>query len=162
MCFDQHFMKFFKKLQKPNTMTQLKFINRPTAKLDNFFSDFFPSSVWGDSQADFNSSPAANVHETPSAYVLEINAPGRNKDDFKVNLDKDLLTVSYEKKEENKTENEKTIRREFHYTSFKRSFSLDEKVDASNIQAKYDNGILKIELPKKPEVQQQPKQIAIS
>lgn len=143
-------------------MTQLKFINRPVAKFDNFFNDFFSPAVWANPSADVTSTPAANVHETPSAYVLEINAPGRNKEDFKINLEKDLLTVSYERKEENRSEDEKAIRREFSFTSFKRSFSLDDKIDASNIQAKYDNGILKIELAKKPEVQQQPKQIAIS
>ena len=144
-------------------MTQLKFINRPVARqFDNFFNDFFTPSAWSNPSADVNSIPAANVHETPAAYVLEIKAPGRNKEDFKVNLENDLLTVSYEKKEENTTEGQKTIRREFHYNGFKRSFSLDEKIDASNILAKYENGILKIDLPKKPEVQQQPKQIAIS
>ena len=144
-------------------MTQLKFINRPAAKpFDSFFNDLFSPAVWSTPSSDVSSIPAANVHETPSSYVLEISAPGRNKEDFKVNLDKDLLTVSYEKKEEAASENNKTIRREFHYNGFKRSFSLDEKIDASNIQAKYENGILKIELPKKPEVQEQPKQIAIS
>ena len=144
-------------------MTQLKFINRPAAKqFDNFFSDFFTPSVWSNPSGEVNRIPAANVLETPAAYVLEINAPGRNKEDFKVNTDKDLLTISYEKKEENTTEGQNTVRREFYYNSFKRSFSLDEKIDASNIQAKYENGILKIDLPKKPEVQQQPKQIAIS
>ena len=144
-------------------MTQLKFINRPVAKqFDSFFNDFFSPAVWSNPSGDVASIPAANVHETPAAYVLEISAPGRNKEDFKINLDKDLLTVSYEKKEETTTENTKTVRREFQYNSFKRSFSLDEKIDASNIQAKYENGILKIELPKKPEVQEQPKQITIS
>lgn len=144
-------------------MTQLKFINRPVSKqFDNFFSDFFSPSVWSNPSGDVSSIPAANVHETPTAYTLEISAPGRSKEDFHVNLDKDLLTVSYEKKEENKAEGKITLRREFFYNSFKRSFSLDEKIDAANIQAKYENGILSIELPKKPEVQQQPKQIAIS
>ena len=144
-------------------MTQLKLINRPVAiQFDNFFNDFFSPAVWSSPSTAVASIPAANVHETPTDYVLEVNAPGRNKDDFRVNLDKDLLTVSYEKKEEATTENNKTVRREFQYNSFKRSFSLDEKIDATNIQAKYENGILKIELPKKPEVQEQPKQIAIS
>lgn len=143
-------------------MTQLKFINRPVAKFDNFFSDFFSPSLWPSLSTEAAGTPAANIHETPSAYVLEIVAPGRNKEDFKINLEQDLLTVSYEKKEETKSEDEKTIRREFHYSGFKRSFTLDDKVDVSNIQAKYENGILKIELPKKPEIQQQPKQIAIS
>ena len=144
-------------------MTQLKFINRPVAKqFDTFFNDFFTPSVWSNPSNDVNSIPAANVHETPASYVLEINAPGRNKEDFKVNVDKDLLTVSYEKKEETTTEGQKTVRREFQFNSFKRSFTLDDKIDASGIQAKYENGILKIDLPKKPEVQQQPKEIAIS
>lgn len=144
-------------------MTQLKFINRPVARqLDNFFNDVLSPAVWSTPSSDVASIPAANVYETPTAYVLEINAPGRKKEDFKVSVDKDLLTVSYEKKDEATTDGNKTIRREFHYNSFKRSFSLDEKVDAANIQAKYEDGILKIDLPKKPEVHDQPKQIAIS
>ena len=144
-------------------MTQLKFINRPVTKqFDNFFTDFFTPSVWSNPSNDVTSIPAANVHETPASYVLEINAPGRNKEDFKVNVDKDLLTVSYEKKEETTTEGQKTVRREFQFNSFKRSFTLDDKIDASGIHAKYENGILKIDLPKKPEVQQQPKEVAIS
>lgn len=144
-------------------MTQLKFINRPVAKqFDNFLNDFFTPSVWSNPSTDVNSIPAANVLETPTAYVLEINAPGRNKEDFNLNLDKDLLTVSYEKKEEIPSEDLKSVRREFHYNSLKRSFSLDDKIDTAHIQARYENGILKIDLPKKPEVQQQPKQITIS
>lgn len=143
-------------------MTQLKFINRPVAKFDNFFNDFFSPSGWANPSENVSGTPAANVHETPNAYVLELSVPGRNKEDFKINVDKDLLTVSYEKKEEVKSEDHKTVRREFHHTGFKRSFSLDDKIDASNIQAKYENGILKIELAKKPEGQYQPKQIAIS
>ena len=144
-------------------MTQLKFINRPVTKqFDNFLHDFFTPSVWSNPSTDVNSIPAANVFETPSAYVLEINAPGRNKEEFKLNLDKDLLTVSYEKKEENAQDDLKSVRREFHFNSFKRSFSLDDKIDTSNIQARYENGILKIDLPKKPEIVQQPKQITIS
>jgi HSP20 family protein len=156
-------MQQSKKNKKLITMTQVKFFNRPVARqFDNFFNDFLTPAVWSNPSSDVSSIPAANVHETPAAYVLEISAPGRNKENFQVNLDKDLLTVSYEKKEENVSEDNKTVRREFHFNSFKRSFSLDEKIDAANIQAKYENGILRIELPKKPEVQQQPKQIAIS
>ena len=144
-------------------MTQLKFINRPAVKqFDNFFNEFLTPSVWSNPSTDVTSIPAANVHETSAAYVLELNAPGRNKEDFKVNVDKDLLTISYEKKEDEVQQDQKTVRREFHFSSFKRSFSLDEKIDASNIQAKYENGILKIELPKKPEIRQEPKQITIS
>lgn len=107
-------------------------------------------------------SPSANVSETSDAYQLELNVPGRNKEDFKVNIDKGLLTVSYEKKEENVNEVPRSIRREFSFGSFKRTFSLDEKVNTEAIQAKYENGILKIELPKKEEVKIEPKLIAIN
>ncbi|HUQ65809.1 MAG TPA: Hsp20/alpha crystallin family protein [Flavitalea sp.] len=144
-------------------MTQVKFVNRPVERqFDNLFTDFFTPAVWANPSSDVTSLPAANVYETPAAFVLEINAPGRNKENFQIHLDKDLLTVSYEQKDENVTEDKKTVRREFYYNSFKRSFSLDEKIDVSNIQAKYENGILKIDLQKKPEVQQQPKQITVS
>lgn len=145
-------------------MTQVRFTNRPAARhLDNFFSDFFSlPSVWANPAGDVSGLPAANVFETPTAYHLELNAPGRNKEDFKVNLEKDLLTISYEKQAEPKAEDVKTIRQEFSAKQFKRSFTLDDKVDVSNIQAKYENGILKIELPKKEQVKDEPKQITIS
>lgn len=145
-------------------MTQLKFINRPIARgYDNFLNDFFKlPSVWSNPSGDVDSIPAANVYETPDTYKLEINAPGRNKEDFKVHIDKDLLTVSYEKKEENMAEGVNAVRKEFTFNSFSRSFSLDEKIDVSSIQAKYENGILQIELPKKEQVKEQPKQITIS
>jgi HSP20 family protein len=90
-----------------------------------------------------------------------LNAPGRNKEDFKINLENGLLTISFEKKEEIENKDYKTIRKEFAYRSFKRSFSLDEKINTSGIQAKYENGILKVYLPKKEEVVVNPQQINI-
>jgi HSP20 family protein len=144
-------------------MTQLKFTNRPIAGMDNYFNEFFNlPSAWVNPSADITGLPAANVYETKYGYQLELNVPGRNKEDFNINLEKDLLTVSFEAKKENKPEGITTVRREFSVKSFKRSFSLDEKIDVTNIQAKYENGILRIELPKKEEVKQEPKQITIS
>ena len=105
--------------------------------------------------------PAANIAETTDAYHVELNAPGRNKEDFKINADNGLLTISYEKKEETNSEDVKTVRREFSFQGFKRSFNLDDKVDAANIQAKYENGLLKLLLPKKAEVKEAAKQITI-
>ena len=84
-----------------------------------------------------------------------------DKADFNVKLDGKLLTISAEKKTEAATENEKIIRKEFGYKSFKRSFTLDEKIDAANITAKYENGILALELPKKEEVKGGAKEITI-
>jgi len=144
-------------------MTHVKFNNRPIVRsYDNFFTDFFNLPATGGNTAEATGTIPANVTDTPKAYHLELNAPGRNKEDFKINIEKDLLTVSYEKKEEQKTEGVAPIRREFNFNSFKRSFSLDERIDSTNIQAKYENGILKIELPKKEQVKEEPKSISIN
>lgn len=145
-------------------MTQLRFHPRPVVKqYDSFFNDFFNlPSAWSNPSRDVASIPATNVTETPNAYQLEISAPGRNKEDFNISLDKDLLTISFEKKAENKQEGANSIRREFSFNSFKRSFTLDNKIDASNIQARYESGVLKIDLPKKEEVKNEPKLIAVS
>jgi len=102
-----------------------------------------------------------NISENNNSYNLEFNVPGRNKEDFKINVDKGLLTVSYEKKEETEAKDIKSIRKEFSYQSFKRSFTLDEKINADSIEAKYENGILNVILPKKEEVKVAPKQISI-
>ncbi len=145
-------------------MAIVRFNHRPVSRNYNeVFGDFFnlPSS-WHNPSDDVSSLPATNISETTEAYHVEVNAPGRAKEDFKINLEKDLLTISFEKKEESKTEGVNSIRREFSFNSFKRSFSLDEKVDTSNIQAKYENGILKIDLPKKAEAKPEVKQITVN
>ncbi|MBA3707150.1 MAG: Hsp20/alpha crystallin family protein [Bacteroidetes bacterium] len=92
-----------------------------------------------------------NVSEDENVFVVELSAPGFKKEDFKVEVDNKTLTISGEQKEE-KEENEKTFRRkEFNYGSFRRSFSLPETINDQDIDAKYDNGILKVRLPKKEE-----------
>jgi len=84
-----------------------------------------------------------------------------NKEDFKVNVEKGLLTISYEKKTETENKDYKTHRKEFNVTSFKRSFNIDENINVEAIQAKYENGVLKLLLPKKEEVKVLPKEISI-
>ena len=101
-----------------------------------------------------------NVKETEKSYQLEVIVPGFEKTDFKINLDQNLLTISGEKKNEMK-ENEKQIRREYSYHSFKRSFTIDEKIDATNIDANYVNGVLTLNLLKKEEVKVQATEIII-
>lgn len=120
----------------------------------------FPASWGKDVQHSFSTVPA-NIHETKEGYQVELNAPGRNKEDFKLNLENGLLTISFEKKEEAGDKDYKTIRKEFGYNSFKRSFSLDEKINTAGILAKYENGVLKLFLPKKEEVIVSPQQISI-
>ncbi|MBW7951418.1 MAG: Hsp20/alpha crystallin family protein [Chitinophagaceae bacterium] len=130
--------------------------------INNLFDEFFNlPNVWNGEPTENYFMPAVNVHETTEGYHVELNVPGRNKEDFKINLDNNILTVSFEKKESKEQKEYKTIRREFSYQSFKRSFTLDEKVNAENILAKYDNGILKLFVPKKEEVKVLPKQITI-
>ena len=105
--------------------------------------------------------PSVNIHETKDEYHLELLAPGLKKEDFKITFEKDLLTISYEKKAEVENKDYKTLRREFTVASFKRSFSVDDKINAEAIEAKYNDGILQLLLPKKEEVKASPKEIAI-
>ena len=94
-----------------------------------------------------------NIQETDKSYDLHLVAPGLKKEDFRINLEKDTLTISYqhgEQKEENKDQpKEKWLRSEYRMRSFKRSFTLNEKVDAGNISAKYTDCVLLVTLPKK-------------
>jgi HSP20 family protein len=141
----------------------MTFVKNNPVHFGNLFDELINQipANWGkDVQNTFTSVPA-NIHETKEGYHVELNAPGRNKEDFKINLENGLLTISFEKKEEIENKDYKTIRKEFAYRSFKRSFSLDEKINTSGIQAKYENGILKVYLPKKEEVVVNPQQINI-
>lgn len=99
-------------------------------------------------------SAPVNVQETEKGYELQVIAPGLKKEDFKVSVDRNLLTISYEHKEEEKAEGQepKVLRNEYRQRSFKRTFTLNEKVEAGNISAKYTDGILYISLPKKENV----------
>jgi HSP20 family protein len=129
-------------------------------KTVNVFDELFnslPSNF-----ATVNSTVApVNIAEDEQGFTLELNVPGRDKEDFKLNVENGLLTISYEKKEEAEKKAQKFVRKEFTYSSFKRSFTLDEKINAEAIGAKYENGILRITLPKKEEVKNAPKQISI-
>lgn len=95
------------------------------------------------------SMPQVNIKETDTAYLLEVVAPGRQKEDFSLEVDNDMLTISSEIKRENEEKDGKYTRKEFVATSFKRSFSLPDTVEEEGIKAGYVNGVLHIELPKK-------------
>ena len=138
-------------------MTSAKFDRKPfegtfTNLVDDLFTDL-PVFI----KNEFNSlgrkgSAPVNVKETVNGYLLEMAAPGFEKADFKINLENQVLTISAEKKAEAGDDIVKTIRREFNLNSFKRSFTLDEKIDATNIEATYINGVLRLNLPKKETV----------
>lgn len=148
-------------------MTLVKFNKRPFDRsLDNFFDNFFneaPAAVKNDfNHSGWNHFAPVNIKETKDSYNLEVVAPGFEKTDFKIKQDGDMITISAEKKEEVKNENEKSIRKEYSYRSFKRSFTIDEKIDAGNIEAKYVNGVLTLNLPKKETVKEAEKEISIN
>ena len=146
-------------------MTLVKF-NRPVSRnFGNLVDDFF-SEVPALFNESFNKSVSnvfvpVNVKESEGSYQLDVVAPGFDKGDFKVNVDGNILTVSAEKKAEEKKENEKQVRNEYKYRSFKRSFTLDEKTDAAGIEASYINGVLSLNLPKKAEVKEAVKEISV-
>lgn len=139
---------------------------------DNYFPSFF-DRFWNNDLMDWNSTnfsgtntslPAVNVKETNDDYCIEVAAPGMKKEDFKVSLHNNVLTVSSEKKEEKEQKNENYTRREFSYQSFQRSFTVSENsVDSEKIEANYNDGILTIKLPKREEMKPKPlREIKIS
>jgi HSP20 family protein len=147
-------------------MTQFKFTTRPAFKtFDNLFDELLngkaPTTRWNGASKTFSGLPAVNIFETNDGYHLELNVPGRNKEDFKVNIENGVLTISYEKPEEKQSDDVKTVRREFSFESFNRSFHVDETINTENIQAKYENGLLKFLLPKKEQPKKEVKQINI-
>jgi HSP20 family protein len=147
-------------------MSLIKFnTNAPVVDpFDQFFNDFFEGEFFPKRFANVRNTtlPAANIKQTDTAYHVELAAPGMKKDDFKIELEGNLLTIRSEQKEEHKETNERYSKREFNYTSFVRSFRLPDEVDAERIAASYTDGVLKLEIPKKEEVLQKQKVREIS
>lgn len=105
--------------------------------------------------------PAVNIKESEKNFDIEVAAPGYNKQDFKVDIDNGLLTISAENKNETEESKENFTRKEFSYSSFTRSFTLPENVKQEDIKAKYDNGLLRLTLQKIEQPQIQKKTISI-
>ena len=121
--------------------------NRPNALAD-VFQNFFENDY-----IDFfnrkGMDPLANILEHPDSFELDLAAPGLKKDDFKIHLENNVLTISSEISDEKEEETKNYTRKEFHYSSFSRSFTLPRSVDLERIKADYDSGVLKVMLPKK-------------
>lgn len=117
--------------------------------IESFFENDFP--VFGNSISKFIGStvPSANIKETNENFQIELAVPGLKKEDLKIDLDNDVLTISSERKEEKTEEKDNYTRREFNYSSFSRSFYLPEIADAEKISAEYKDGVLNIVIPKK-------------
>jgi HSP20 family protein len=131
--------------------------------LQNALSRFFDDEPWGFDDRLNSYQVPVNIRETDKAYEMEVLAPGLKKEDFNVDISNNMLTVSFEHKEENKEENksEGYLRQEYRMQSFARSFALDDTVDADKIMAQYKDGVLHLTLPKKEGAQKITKSIQV-
>jgi len=145
-------------------MTLVKFANgQKNQNVNPFFNDVF-ESIFNDSFLSDKPAtrvPAVNIAETENEFHIELAVPGLKKEDFKINLDKNVLSISAEKKTENVDEGKKYSKREYSYNSFVRSFTLPETVDHAKIEAEYTDGILKLNVAKKEETKIQSREIAV-
>ncbi|AOW19164.1 heat-shock protein [Polaribacter vadi] len=127
--------------------------------MSNWLDDIFNRELPSVFTSNFNtgiSLPKVNIKETADVFTVEMAVPGLKKSDFQIDLDNQILSISTEIKKENDHKEENYTRREFGYASFKRTFTLPESVDEEKINAKYEDGILSILLPKKEEAKQKP------
>jgi HSP20 family protein len=130
--------------------TKPKGITIPSVFSDFFDTDRFFSPRWFEREFA-ETLPAVNIKENGKQFSIELAVPGFGKDDFKINVEGDVITISAEKKEEKKDESERFTRHEYSYNSFSRTFTLPQNANAEKVDARYDNGILKLVLPKKEE-----------
>lgn len=133
----------------------------PDNWLPTVFDDFMKTDWLGGTNLERQEGkvPAVNIKENEDNFIVQVAAPGKEKEDFKIELDNEVLSISSEDKQESKEENEKFTRREFCYSSFRRVFQLPETVNNDEIKANYDKGILNIILPKREEAKVQPKRM---
>lgn len=134
--------------------------NRAFPAFSSLFDDFFNTEFGNWRHNNFSATnttlPAVNIKEDNDGFSVEMAAPGMEKADFKINLENNVLTISSEKQEEQKEEQDKYTRREFAYRAFQRSFTLPDSADSEKIEAKYENGVLHVNIPKKEEAKPQP------
>ena len=138
-------------------MSLVRFSNQLPSMFDRFFEgDLFD---WSNRNYSLTNTtlPSVNIKESPDEFKVEVAAPGFDKGDFKLELDHDVLTISSEKQTEKETkEDEHFSKREFSYQSFSRSFTFPYSADSERIDANYENGILRVSIPKKEESKPKP------
>ena len=134
--------------------------------LSSWVDNLFESGMGTGFLSNFNTGmtlPAVNIKENADEFFLEIAVPGMKKSDFNIDVDNKILSISSEREEEHKEKEENYTRREFGYSSFKRTFTLPESIESDKINAKYNDGILKVHLPKREEAKEKPaKRINVS
>jgi len=137
-------------------------VAKRTQRMPSFFEDFFNKPLLDLFDSGLPSRrmsvPAVNITERKEDYLVSMAAPGLKKEDFKIDVEGNMLTISSEKEEENEEKGEKYTRQEYSYSSFERSFTLPDEVNKDQIDAHYQDGVLELVLPKKEEA----KKMAIS
>lgn len=129
----------------------------PSASVGKWIDNLFNLPLTDAIGADFMvSSPTVNIVEHEHQFNMQLAAPGLEKNDFAIRVENDYLIVSAEKKTEKEETEKRFTRREFNYSSFKRSFQLEDSIDREKISAAYENGVLNITLPKKEESWKKP------
>lgn len=141
-------------------MLPTQFVNQDLNLLDRFFNNDMFNRDFSETNTTL---PSVNIKETDDKFTVEVAAPGFEKKDFNIELDNNELCISSEKKEDNEQkEGERYTRREFSYQSFKRTFTLPNTVNGDQISARYKDGVLQVEIPKREEAKPKPpKKIAI-
>lgn len=130
--------------------------------MDRMFDRLFHNNFGLVANDAVNHIPAVNVKESETEFRLELAVPGLRKEDFQINIDNGMLTITAERKNETEEKKDHYTRREFNYTSFRRSFRLPETVAQDQIDAKYNEGVLEIVLPKAEEARPKRREIVIS
>ncbi|GAA4756310.1 Hsp20/alpha crystallin family protein [Flavisolibacter ginsenosidimutans] len=124
-----------------------------SSSVPSIFDDFFkPWNQWFDDGGLINrvsNLPAVNIKENGNHYTVSLAAPAMKKEDFKIDVDGNMLTISSEKEESTEDKGERYTRKEYSYSSFSRSFTVPGDVKLEAIDARYENGELKITLPRK-------------
>jgi len=136
-------------------MTLIKRHNPFLPSVNNFFDDIFADDF--EIFKKMQTIPSVNIAERPDDFYIELAAPGLTKENFDIDLDNNILTISCEKKDEKIDENTKFTKKEFSFSQFKRVFTLPDTADINKIDAQYVDGLLKVTIKKKPEAQIQPK-----
>jgi len=130
-------------------------LSRQREAVPSMFNDFFrPWNEWFDNGGFMGrtlSMPAVNISEAKDSYLVSLAVPGMKKDDFKVDVEGNMLTISSEKSETKEANEEKYTRKEYNYSSFSRSFTIPDDVEIEKIDARYQDGELKLTLPRKEE-----------
>ena len=142
-------------------MTLVRRFNNQMPNLNNLLDDFFGKDFQRTPAIEGNHTiPSINVKETDNEYIIEVAAPGLKKENFNIEIENNVLTISYDQKEEKESKEKGIIRHEFNYSSFVRSFSVPKnEVDDSKIEASYKDGILDISLQKRVEAKPKPARV---